>query len=151
MVIFLEWGADCLRMIQLMLLPYQNPIMSCLIKIPTGLPFWYRLTPLVLEKRPLNRFTSSSNIYFQLWTADCYGFSFGVCIVNRVRVECNVKFGIGCRYWVGYQCLAQQHIGNALICHALCVCHGTVLHTYVHFAGWCHSLSEVQFLLLSHC
>ena len=32
----------------------QNPIISCVIKIQTGLPFRYRLTQVVLEKSPLN-------------------------------------------------------------------------------------------------
>jgi len=32
----------------------QNPVISCLIKIQTGLPFWYWLTQVVVEKRLLN-------------------------------------------------------------------------------------------------
>ena len=31
-----------------------HPIISCFSKIQNGLPFWYRLTQDVLEKRPLN-------------------------------------------------------------------------------------------------
>jgi len=31
-----------------------HPIISCFIKIQNGLPFWSRLTQVVLEKRPLN-------------------------------------------------------------------------------------------------
>ena len=40
---------------------YQNFIISCLMLIQTGfvLPFWYRLTQVVLEKRPLNGCSSS--------------------------------------------------------------------------------------------
>jgi len=38
-------------MVQLMPLP---PIISCFSKIQNGLPFWCRLTQVVLEKRPLN-------------------------------------------------------------------------------------------------
>jgi len=30
------------------------PIISCFSKIQNGLPFWCRLTQVVLEKRPLN-------------------------------------------------------------------------------------------------
>ena len=53
MVICLERGAD-LYMAQLMPLPLT---VSCFTKIQIGftVPFWYRLTQVVLEKGPLNR------------------------------------------------------------------------------------------------
>jgi len=54
--ICLQWGANDLHMVQLMPLP---PIISCSSKIQNGLPFWRWLTQVVLEKRPLNRCTSS--------------------------------------------------------------------------------------------
>ena len=55
-----------------------HPIISCFIKIQNGLPFWCRLTQVVLEIRPLNRcisvvvvqynvttlFTTLSNLFF---------------------------------------------------------------------------------------
>ena len=51
MVICLERDAD-LHMAQPTPLP---PTVSCFSKIQTDvLPFWYRLTQVVLEKRPLN-------------------------------------------------------------------------------------------------
>ena len=50
MVICLERGAD-LHMAQLMPLPLT---VSCFSKIQIGLPSWYRLTRVVLEKGPLN-------------------------------------------------------------------------------------------------
>ena len=50
MVICLEQGAD-LHMAQLMPLPLT---VSCFSKIQTVLPFWYRLTQVVLDKGPLN-------------------------------------------------------------------------------------------------
>jgi len=54
-------GADCLHMVRLMPLPSPNPVISCLIlKSRLVLPFWNRLTQVVLEKRPLNGCTSSS-------------------------------------------------------------------------------------------
>jgi len=34
-----KWGADCLHMVQLMLLPCSNPVISCLIWIQTGFTF----------------------------------------------------------------------------------------------------------------
>ena len=49
-VVCLERGAD-LHMAQLMPLPLT---VSCSSKIQVGLPFWHRLTQVVLEKRPLN-------------------------------------------------------------------------------------------------
>jgi len=50
MVICLEWGAD-LHMAQLMPLLLT---VSCFSKNRLVLPFWYRLTRVVLEKQPLN-------------------------------------------------------------------------------------------------
>jgi len=50
MVICLERDAD-LHMAQLMPLPLN---VSCFSKIQTGLPSWYRLTQVVLDKGPLN-------------------------------------------------------------------------------------------------
>jgi len=47
-VICLERGAD-LHIAQLMPLPLT---VSCFSKIQIGLPFWYRLTRVVLEKGP---------------------------------------------------------------------------------------------------
>ena len=49
-VVCLEQGAD-LHMAQLIPLPLT---VSCFSKIQIGLPFWYRLTRVVLEKGPLN-------------------------------------------------------------------------------------------------
>ena len=50
MVICVERGAD-LHMAQLMPLPLT---VSCFSEIQIGLPFWYRLTRVVMEKEPLN-------------------------------------------------------------------------------------------------
>jgi len=50
MVICLERGAD-LHMAQLIPLPLT---VSCYSKIQIGLPFWYRLTRVVLEKGAIN-------------------------------------------------------------------------------------------------
>jgi len=55
MVIWLEWGANDLHMVQLMLL---LPIISCFIKTQNGLPYWCWLIRVVLEKRLLNRYSS---------------------------------------------------------------------------------------------
>jgi len=56
MVICLERGADCLHMVQLMPLASQNLNICCAsFKSRLVLPFWYWLTEVVLEKRPLNR------------------------------------------------------------------------------------------------
>jgi len=49
-VICVEQGADCLHMVQLMPLPSS----LALFKSRLVLPFWYQLTQVVLEKRPLN-------------------------------------------------------------------------------------------------
>ena len=59
-VICLERGADCLRMVQLMPLQPKTPSSLASFKSRLVLPFGYRLTHIVLEKRPLNRCISSS-------------------------------------------------------------------------------------------
>ena len=60
MVICLAQGADCLHMVQLMPLPCENPIK---FKSRLVLPFWYRLTQVVVEKRLLNGCSSSSVLW----------------------------------------------------------------------------------------
>jgi len=52
-VICLERGADCLHMVQLM--PLHPKTTSSLVSFKSRLvlPFWYRLTQVVLEKSPL--------------------------------------------------------------------------------------------------
>ena len=51
MVICLERGADCLHMVQLMPLHPETPSSLASFKSGLVLPFWYRLTQVVLEKR----------------------------------------------------------------------------------------------------
>jgi len=62
MVICLERGAD-LHMAQLMPLPLS---VTCFSKIHIGLPFWYRLTWVVLEKGPLNVCSCNGFVFFVL-------------------------------------------------------------------------------------
>ena len=58
MVACLERGADCLYMVQLMPLHPMTRSSLASFKSRLVLPFWYRLTQVVLEKRPLNRCSS---------------------------------------------------------------------------------------------
>jgi len=60
-VISLERGADCLRMVQLMPLHPKTPLSLASFKSKLVVPLWYRLTQVVLEKRPLNGCSSSSS------------------------------------------------------------------------------------------
>ena len=64
MVICLEPGTDCLHMVQLMPLHPKTPSSLALFKSRLVLPFWYQLSQVVLEKRPLNGFSSSSSILY---------------------------------------------------------------------------------------
>ena len=54
MVICLERSADCLYMVQLMPLLPKTPSTLASFKSRLVLPFWYQLTQVGLEKRPLN-------------------------------------------------------------------------------------------------
>ena len=60
-VICLERDANCLRVVQLM--PQHPETLYSLASFKSGLVllFWYRLTQVFLEKRPLNRCSSSSS------------------------------------------------------------------------------------------
>jgi len=58
-VICLERGAECLHVVQLMPLHPQTP--SSLASFKSRLVSWYWLNQVVLEKRPLNMFSSSSS------------------------------------------------------------------------------------------
>ena len=60
-VICLEWGAGLFAYGPANAIASPNPIVSCLILTQSGFPFWYWLTQVVLEKRPLNRSNSSSS------------------------------------------------------------------------------------------
>jgi len=64
-VICLKPGVD-LHMAQLMPLPLT---VSCSSKIQIGLPLWYRLTQVVLEKRPLN---GCSTVTKQCFCLQCF-------------------------------------------------------------------------------
>ena len=61
MVICLERGADCLHMVQLMPLHPKTPSSLASSKSRLVLPFWCRLTRVVLEKRPLDGCSGSSS------------------------------------------------------------------------------------------
>ena len=64
LVICQERGADCLHMFQLMPLHPKTPSSLASFKSRLVLPFWYQLTQVVLEKRPLNGYSSSSCVCF---------------------------------------------------------------------------------------
>ena len=61
MVICLEQGADCLHIVQLMSLLSKTLSYLASFKSRLVLPFWYLLTQVVLEQRPLNGCSSSSS------------------------------------------------------------------------------------------
>ena len=54
MVISLDRGADCLHMVHLMPQHPRTPSSLVSLKSRAVSPFWYRLTQVVVEKRPLN-------------------------------------------------------------------------------------------------
>ena len=60
MAICLQQDADCLHMVHLMPLHPKTPSTLASFKSRLVLPFWYQLTQVVQEKRPLNRCSSSS-------------------------------------------------------------------------------------------
>ena len=61
----LQRGADCLHVVQLMPLHPETPSSLASFNSRLVLPFWYRLTEVVLEKRPLNGCSDSSVTVFK--------------------------------------------------------------------------------------
>jgi len=70
-VICLERGADCLHMVQLMPLHPQTPSSRASFKSRLVLPFWYQLTQVVLEKRPLDMSAVNIRCCEKRWN-NCY-------------------------------------------------------------------------------
>ena len=68
--ICLEWGADCLHMVQLMPLHPKTPSSLASFKSRLVLPFWYWLTQVVLEKRSLNGCSSNSSSSYECVRAE---------------------------------------------------------------------------------
>jgi len=62
-VICLERGADCLHVVQLMPLHPETPSSAASFKSKLVLPFWYRLTRVVLEKRLLDGCIAPNLLY----------------------------------------------------------------------------------------
>jgi len=71
MVLCLERGAD-LHMAQQMPLPLT---VSCFNKIQIGLPFWYRLTRVVLDKGPLNGCVCVCITNYMAGEKSCWGLA----------------------------------------------------------------------------
>jgi len=63
----LEQGTDCLHTVQLMPLYPKTSSRLASFKSRLVLPFWYRLTHVILEKRPLNGCSGSSTIVSNEW------------------------------------------------------------------------------------
>jgi len=79
-VICLEQSANDLHMVQHYSWCHCHQIISCFSKIQNGLPFWCRLTQVILKKRPLNR-CSVVVISPLLWRLRSF---LGLSIVNSV-------------------------------------------------------------------
>jgi len=61
-----------------------QPIISCSSKIWTGLPFWCRLTQVVLEKRPLN----GCGVVVAVWTWSCVSWLFLTVVRTQLMWTC---------------------------------------------------------------
>jgi len=96
MVICLERGAD-LHTARMMPLPFT---VSCFSKIQIGLPFWYRLTRVFLDKGPLNGCVCvcGINTIVHLYTAvrlTSVVTDYFFCAVNFVAENTFLSFIIG--------------------------------------------------------
>ena len=89
MVICLERGADCLHMVHLMPLHPTTPLSLASFKYRLVLPFWYRLSQVVLEKRPQNGCTGSSIVVFALTAAVYIITVFCCCCTFVIQIACD--------------------------------------------------------------
>jgi len=126
-----------LHMAQLMPLP---PTVSCSVKSRLVLPFWYRLTQIVLEKRPLNGSSSSSCLLDCLQCFDAVGWaagrasglSGGVLAWLSVWSEVPLTLTVSCfsKIQIGFTFMVLAHPGSpgqraikrAWVCVANIVC-----------------------------
>jgi len=90
-VICLQREADCLYMVQLMPLPSRNLIISCR-NSRLVLSFWYRLTQVVLEKKPFKRvsvvYCNHSSLFYYINTV---ARKTGPLIINRQTANKSTK------------------------------------------------------------
>ena len=93
-VICLERGVDCLHMVQLMPLHPRTPSSLASFKFTLILPFWYRLSQVFLEKRPLNGWSSSSTYLLPSHRASLH---FGR---HSFLIRCRVGGWIGLGSWL---------------------------------------------------
>jgi len=87
-----------------------HPIISCFTKIQNGLPFWCRLTQVVLEKRPLN-VCMYVCLYVILYANDCCCHFY--CIFGRICVFCQNRHNFTCSEDL---CNLGKEYLNALTC-----------------------------------
>jgi len=111
----LEQGADRLQMVQLMPLP--SPSSLALFKSRLVIPFWYRLTQVVLEKRPLNGCSTCSSV-FAMWKILSLSLSICIaCVGTWVVVFHNFSHltdgDILCsKYLVTVLCMFDSHLAS---------------------------------------
>ena len=76
-----------------------HPVISCSSKMQNDLPFWCRFTQVVLEKRPLKRYSSSSfrNFYYVLWRNELWAVSRWQC--DRIEVVFMCHSQMTSRMW----------------------------------------------------
>ena len=105
-VICLEWGADCLHMVQLMPLYPKTPSSLAWFKSRLVLPLWYRtyrLIQAVLEKRPINGCSSSSSCASHCWPLCTFMNDIYYLLVNEPWVwtlmSCRLFFDTGLWLW----------------------------------------------------
>ena len=125
----LERGAHCLHVVQLVPLPSPSSLTS--FKSRLVLPFWYRLTQVVLERRPLNRCNSSSSssssiccacVFISVATlaAPCYRPARGC---RSVETCC---WSTQCCFTIGWTTDSHSH---TLHLHSFC--------SWSHYNRWC--------------
>jgi len=105
-----------------------HPIISCCSKIQNGLPFWCRITQVVLEKRLLNGCSSSTLLYFS--RVLCF-------------LPCTLCLVSGLHHWKDLSCQASHMQVWILCCANIVFLHLPIIALVVN----CHYFMVV----ISYC
>jgi len=105
-VIWLEQGIDCLYMVKLMPLHLKTPSSLASFESRLVLPLWYRLTQVVLEKKPLNGYSSRSSCNTLLFCDEHF-----VCLWLMVGGDSVVSSS-----WRPVWCQALLHLHRHVVC-----------------------------------
>ena len=126
-VIWLDWGADCLHIVQLMPLPSQNPIIYCTIKIQMCFGFTFLLLA-GSSKKEANKWDGVVVIALtELWAFEHFPF---LRMLRSTDTVVKVKL-------LNWFTILYLHLCTYSQPHGLDQGHQKLLEAYITHTGWC--------------